>query len=308
MSVTLQDLRTIVYDILREEETDSWSYTTTLVDLFLNSAQQKICNGRVINPLNKEEARKWVLPFLNTDKFYSTIGSTSLTATTSEWATTLTVDSTANFDSTWTIYIWGDIITYTWKTSTTFTGVSGVSFARTSGKRVYPVYTLPTDYSSVINVIYNDRYKLEWKNYDDIFEMLNSYKGTYYNRWYADSYYDSNYMVQPFYTIKDNAYLILFQLDNNDYVMRMRYEKLPTTMTAITDTATISNDIYAKTTIPYLAVAEMLYNRGEEWRAGEIINFAMGQIKEMYNYYNNTNHEKISGVQYKSAKWGKINV
>jgi len=71
-------------------------------------------------------------------------------------------------------------------------------------------------------------------------------------------------MVQPFYTIKDNAYLILFQLDNNDYVMRMRYEKLPTTMTAITDTATISNDIYAKTTIPYLAVAEMLYNRGEE--------------------------------------------
>jgi len=46
----------------------------------------------------------------------------------------------------------------------------------------------------------------------------------------------------------------------------------------------------------------MLYNRGEEGRASEILNFAIGQIKEMYNYYNNTSYEKISGTAYKMGK------
>ena len=68
-------------------------------------------------------------------------------------------------------------------------------------------------------------------------------------------------------------------------------------MSASQDTL-IDNDIYAKTTIPYLAVAEMLYNRWEEQRAAELFNFVIWQIKEMYNYYNKKSFENISGVQY----------
>jgi hypothetical protein len=46
-----------------------------------------------------------------------------------------------------------------------------------------------------------------------------------------------------------------------DNIIHLRYEKIPTYMTATTDTTTIDSDIYAKTTIPYLAVAEMFFNR-----------------------------------------------
>jgi hypothetical protein len=57
MAVTLQDLRDIFYSILREEENTS-AYPLILVDMLLNTAQNKICTGRVVNPLTKEEVKK----------------------------------------------------------------------------------------------------------------------------------------------------------------------------------------------------------------------------------------------------------
>jgi hypothetical protein len=54
---TLQDLRDIFYAILREEE-DTSAYPLILVDMLLNTAQKKICAGRVVNPLTKEEVGK----------------------------------------------------------------------------------------------------------------------------------------------------------------------------------------------------------------------------------------------------------
>jgi hypothetical protein len=51
----------------------------------------------------------------------------------------------------------------------------------------------------------------------------------------------------------------------------------------------------------------MLYNRWEEWRWAELINFWLGKVKEMYTYYNDRSLESISGVQYKSWK-SKLNI
>jgi hypothetical protein len=57
MATTLQDLRNIFYSILREEE-DTSAYPLTLVDLLLNTSQQSICMGNVVNPLTKEQLKK----------------------------------------------------------------------------------------------------------------------------------------------------------------------------------------------------------------------------------------------------------
>jgi hypothetical protein len=57
MATTLQDLRDIFYSILREEE-DTSAYPLVLVDLLLNTAQQSICMGNVVNPLSKEQLKK----------------------------------------------------------------------------------------------------------------------------------------------------------------------------------------------------------------------------------------------------------
>lgn len=306
MSVTLTNLRTIFYDLLREEE-DSSAYPYTLSDLMLNSAQQRICSWRVINPLTKEEARKGELSFLNTTSYYSNVQPTTLTADTTVWATTLTVASASDYDSSGSLYISGNIVAYTWTTSTTFTWVTGVLFAFTSWTEVSPAFVLPSDYASAIGVTYNNKFKLEPKQFDDIFEDLNNRKGNTYNRNDTRAIYEDNHNIRPFYTIIDNWYLVPFWLTKTLDSILFRYEKIATEMTATTDTATIDNDIYAKTTIPYIAAWEMLFNRWEEARAKEILNFGIWQVKEVYTYYNNASYEKISWVQYKMGK-SRLNI
>ena len=83
------------------------------------------------------------------------------------------------------------------------------------------------------------------------------------------SYYENEYNVSPFYTIKDTTYLIIFQLNETGASIRFRYVKTPPTMTS-TGTpvdSIIDNDIYAQLCISELAVANMLFHRGEENRA-----------------------------------------
>ena len=307
MATTLATLRTIFYDILREEQ-DSSAYPLTLTDLLLNAAQQKICFWQITNPFTHTAIRKGRLEFIQTDKFYSNIASTSLSADTTVGATTLTVSDTTNFSSTGVLYIAGNIVTYTGKTSTTFTWCSGVLFAFESWTQVWVAFTLPTDYASILNVTYNNQFKLPWMLFDDIFESLNDYKWT--NTQLRDtnvSLTNNPWMNKPFYTIKDGAYLIIFNREQTWWLIRVRYEKVPTSMSSSSDNATIDNDIYAQTTIPYIAVGEMLFNRGEEQRAADILNFGLAQVADMYSYYNDASLEMQSWVHYKMGR-GKINI
>ena len=301
MAVTQAELREIFYDILRETEGDATAYPTNLANLFLDSSQLRICSWQVTNPINRDTARKGQLPFINEDVFYSNITTTTLSVQTSVWATELDVADTTNFPTAWNLYIAGNIVTYTWKTSTQFTGCTNVKFAFKAWVEVSIAFEMPSDYMSVINITYNNRFKLPQKLYDDIFEDLNKYKWSHYERNNNVSIQWNTYRVSPFYTIIDNQYLVIFNLNDPEWSIFMRYEKVPPEMSD-SQWPIIDNDIYAKTTIPYWAVAEMLFNRWEETRAAEIISFAMWQIREMYNYYNNRSYEKLNGVAYKMWK------
>ena len=79
-------------------------------------------------------------------------------------------------------------------------------------------------------------------------------------------------------------------------------------MTTTTDTVTIPNDQYAIMTIPYIAVWELLYNRWEESRAADILNFWLWQVQEMYDFYNNKSAEKPSRTQYGAGKGKFLNI
>jgi len=81
MATTLSQLRSQVYELMREEE-DTSAYSYDLVDQMINSAQLRICTGACINPLTKEMVAKGDLPFLNTDYFYSSVTDTYLSADT----------------------------------------------------------------------------------------------------------------------------------------------------------------------------------------------------------------------------------
>lgn len=300
---TLQDLRDIGYAILREEE-DTTAYPLVLMDMLLNSAEKRICNGTVINPMNGQAVRKGKLSFLDSSSFFSNVNVTTITSDVTTGDVTLNVEDTTYFPSTWSLYIAGNIVTYTGKAATQFTWCTNVLFSHLAGTQVSIIFDLPTDFGSILNITYANNFKLEAKLYDDIWEDLNSIKNSGYNRTDANGYRSQTDM-KPFYTIIGDKFLI-FNRNNTGDQIHLRYEKKATTMTAWADTTTIPDD-YAQSTIPYLAIGEMLYNRGEESRAAEIINFALWQIKEMYTYYNNRSFESINGVQYKVWK-GKFNI
>lgn len=308
-TTTLQNLYDLSYAILREEQNDVSAYPTTLLKPFLNVAELSFCSWNIINPVpispDLKDAKKGQLPFLWTDYFYSNVAPTYLTAVTTVWATTLSA-TTTGYSATGKLYLNGNIITYTGVTSTTFTWVTGVLFAHESGTQVSPVFTLPTDYMSMRNVVYNNVGKLEWMLYDDVRETLNS------NKWYNtpldqtnSTTNNSTYYSKPFYTIKNSTQLILWNLSNTGWQIRLRYDKIPTAMSATTDLTTIDNDQFAQMILPYLAVAELLYSRGEEDRASKLYNHAVWRAKRAYTYYNNQSFEDISGVRVSSDKSGR---
>lgn len=313
MSVTLWDLRTIFYDILREDQT-SGAYPLTFTDHLLNTAYQNICLWLVSNPLFRDPADKYVrkgkLPFVNVDLFLENIQSTSLSQNVSIGATTLPVGNATDFPTSGVLFIAWNIITYTGTTSTSFTWCNGVSFAFNAGQEVSIAYDLPANFSSVLSLVYNNNYEMQMQNYDDIFENLNQNKRRtwLYNDYNQIGRYNSwEYRRRPFYTIKDANYLVIFNANRTWDIIRLRYEKTPPMLVNITDTVIIDNDLFAKTTIPYIAVWEMLYNRGEEQRGGEILSFWLLKLREMYTFYNDNWYRDPSGMQYRSAKW-RLNI
>lgn len=299
---TLETLRTISYDILREEQ-DTSAYPLTFIDTLLNSAEKRICRGTVINPLNQQAVRKGKLTFLDTSEFYSNVNLTTLSSDATVWGNTLNITNTTDYPSSWAVYINGNIITYTGKNATQFTGVTGIEFVHLSGSQVSIIFALPSDFGSIINVTYGNNFKLDAKLYDDIWEDLNSIKNGGYNRNDAQGY-RSQATVKPFYTIIGN-YFLIFNRNNTGDQIHLRYEKKPTVMTVSASVATIPDE--DASVIAYLAIGELLYNRWEEARWAEVLNFALWQVKEMYTHYNNQSFESISGVQYKTWK-SKLNI
>lgn len=296
MSTTLTQLRTLTYALLREEENSS-AYPYTLVDQLLNSAQMRICSGQVHNSFNGEAIRKGNLPFLNKRQFVTNIQSTSLSADATIAGATLTVTDTTNFPSTGSLWIAGDIVTYTGKGATSFTGCSGVAFAHLSWTRVYPAFTLATDFMSMTQVSYNNSLPIPYKDEKQVYrDLVPAMKGyTPIDLVQSNTSTPIQYTrVAPFYTLWE-GYFVPFFIDNTGWMFCLQYDKVPTELSAVSDTATIDNDIWAKSSIPYLAGGEMLFNRGEGDAAINLLNFAYAQIKEMYAYYNNKASEDIDG-------------
>ena len=300
MSKTLSDLRKKCYDILREEENNS-AYPYSLIDDLLNTAQQKVGSWLVINPLNWMEVHKWQLPFLNKEVFYESYAIKYVAQDVEIWATEIFC-TTGEYPSEWHLYIGWDIIKYWWKLDDRFTKCENITRKIKWWEQISFVYEVPSDFMCPVNVIYNDTIQIYNKDYDDVFEWLRDWK------WRPDYRYPRfRGYWKPFYTIKDDLYLVVYNINTSGISLRLRYEKIPTPMIDANDVCMIPNDIYAMSVIPYLAVWETMYNRWEEQRWAEVINFWMGQLREMYQFYNRTGIERMTSKNYRMAKW-KFNI
>ena len=150
---------------------------------------------------------------------------------------------------------------------------------------------------SPVNVILNDKVQIfnEW--YDDVFEELRDNKGLWDYRYERFRGY-----WKPFYAIKDFSYLVVYNINVDWVSLRLRYEKMPSPMVDANDECVIPNDTYAMNVIPYLAVWETMYNRWEEQRGSEVINWWISKLKAMYKLYNKTWIERGTSKTYWMAK------
>lgn len=301
MAVTLTILENTILDILREPWFSS-AYPQTLIDLMINSAQQDIISGRVIHPFTGDEAKAGSLHFLNTDVYYSNVPPTYLSADTTVGAVVIYADTT-NFPSSGSLYLWGQTVDYTAITATSFTGVTPLSLVIKAGIQVSIAFKIPTDFWDTIEVIYNNKIKLPQKSYDLMFAELNGLKWTLQQRSTNPSIYEWPYQTKPFYTIKDTSYLIVYQLNDLGWSVHFRYKKIAPAITSIQESI-IDNDIYAQLCISELAVANILFHRWEEVRAGQLFNLAIADIRKLYSWYDDVEFEDQSGQVYKSAHWG----
>ena len=291
MAVTLENLRWMCYDILREEPNNS-AYPYSLVDTLLNWAQQAVCSWLYVNPLNKEEVRKWQLPFLNREVFYETALTQYVWETVQAWATEIVINTQTRPDE-WVAYIGWNIVEYREKDDTHLLQCTWINGKIKAGEQASIIFKIPTDFMNPINLILDDRVQITNEWYDDVFSKVRDNKGKWDYRFIQWRGYD-----KPFYVIKDDRYLILYNVNLAGQVLRLRYECLPVPMVNPEDECVIPNDTYAMNVIPYLAVWETMYNRWEEQRGAEVINWWMTKLKEMYKFYNKTWIERYTGQHY----------
>jgi hypothetical protein len=274
---TLAEIRTNAYSILKEPETSS-AYPVVFMDELLNTAQRKICLGKVSS--DKWTITKPPLEFLFSENWYTSSQQATLDTDAVVWWATLSWTIGDWFADSGVLFINWDYITYTGKTSTWFTGCSGILFAHLSWSVVKQAYETPTDLWQVTNLIYNYRSRLSGVDYRDFHNMLS--ENNYFSFWGSSAnsiYYEWRY----FYVLAPQWYILVYWPNTDSKSLQLSYQKKPATMTESVD-STVPDD-YALSTIPYLAVWEMLFNRGEQDRWLQLTSYGVSNIKEMYAYY-----------------------
>ena len=299
---TLEDLRGMCYDILREEPNNS-AYPYSLVDALINWAQLNICSWLWVNPLNKEEVRKGQLPFLNKEVFFETYITQYVSADVDSWATEIEINTWSRPEA-WVCYIWWLIVEYREKDDTHLYQCTWINGKIKAWTQASIIYKIPTDFMSPVNLILDDRVQIDNEWYDDVFSKIRDVK---WRRDYRFTDIQWRWYDKPFYVIKDDKYLILYNINTDGQQLRLRYESLPWRLIQPEDICVIPNDVYALNTVPYLAVWETMYNRWEEQRGAEVINWWMTKLKEMYKFYNKTWIERYTGQHYWMWK-SKINI
>ena len=76
----------------------------------------------------------------------------------------------------------------------------------------------------------------------------------------------------------------------NGQPINIDYQIKPTQLVNSTDILSIPDD-YSLNTIPYLAVSEMMANRGEMDEATKLNNFGFQNVKSMFQFYTTQRNE-----------------
>ena len=135
MPNTRVEIEDEVFTILAETEL-STEYTPARVQAKIDSVHKRICSGKLIrlfndDPREGKAIRAKSLPFLNQQIPLTVFRPTTLTAPMNIGDTTVSLDTT-DYEAAGAVYIAGNIVEYTSKSTTQFLGCTGIqTFAET---------------------------------------------------------------------------------------------------------------------------------------------------------------------------------
>lgn len=304
MSKSLQDIRNIAYSILKTNENAS-AYPPVLMDSFINKAQNDICIGNLKNLKTGEILSKPTLGFLAKEVFYKSVQRSTISAPLTIGATTVTVADTTPYPTSGAIWIDGMLVSYIAKSATQFTGCTGVIADMPAGSKLLAMYLLPSDFAQMTSSYYitgtaGVQRRMIGMDYRDFKESLLNQTTFQVQR--TDSFLN---VGEIYYTIVNGLYFLPFS-PWSGFNIRFEYQKLPTTLIDIADIATIP-DTYVLSTIPYIAVSEMLFNRGEPDIGIELNNLWYSNVKTMYSFYTGQQKELNYNQRVRTSRDGMLN-
>lgn len=308
-TTTLSQLRTDVYDLLKQPE-NCKAYPYTLVDRTINSSVFDLCMGGVTLAENAETVDKMNLPFLNKTTFFTSAYKITTNGVATVGGVTLDVSDTTYFPTAGSAWLQGDVITWTGKTASSFTGVTGINFAWPSGSSIWPLYTVPADFGQMTSAYYQTgpttvQYRMIGFDYRD-------YKEPILNRDIFRFFRDESVWAnrEYYYTLLNapEGTFFLPMLPQSGNPVRFEYQKMPTTLALTTDICEIP-DQFARRTVPYLAAAEILYNRGEADYSRFLERYGFYRhVRSFYAFYATQQKELVYGQRVRTASDGQVNI
>lgn len=286
---TLQDIYDIAYWIIAQWQ-DSTAYPTTLMRSFVNKAQNNICYGNIVNLQTNERLEKQALTFLESNSFYQTYAYSTLTVSAVPGNTTIQCNNV--FPTAGYLWINGDIIQYTTNdgamiSSIPTSGSLSVKFNHPGGTRVFYLHTLPTDFGQMSRAFltFNGAYNRQQMIWIDSRDLANPVPTSYLYQYLSPNMNTIQRVGESYYTLVRWQYFFPLTGQVNPWsAISFEYQMKPTQLVNESDLVTIPDE-YSLNTIPYMAVAEMMANRGEMDEAMKLQNFAFQNIKSMYQFY-----------------------
>ena len=306
---TLQDVYNAWYAIIKSVENSSAYPRDTFILHKINAAQISIINWWLKNYLTWEILTKLNLQFNNSVQVYTSVSPTTSTADMTVWWTSISATDTTYYSSTWYLWVDWDIIAYTGKTSTSFTGVTGINFAHLSGVYVRQLHALPSDFWLLNRAWYKNKYILVPIDQRDLVNVttFNQYN---FNPQSINEFWNSFQWNEYYYSIIDGSYFLPIVPSEDSMMIKLEYEKSPTLLLAAsptTQTLAIPDD-YSLQTIPYIAFAMAMAERWETDEAYRLQNIWFENVKQMYSYYNAHRQEMLFNQRVRTGSDIKLNI
>lgn len=139
-------------------------------------------------------------------------------------------------------------------------------------------------------------------------DLANPIPNSYIYRFFFDRGYSNGSGIgqQWYYSLIRGSFILFLVPQTNNQPISFEYQKSVPVLSAVTDTLTIP-DTYALNTIPYLAVSEMLANRGEMQEAIRLNNFGFRNVQNMYQFYATQRNELMYGQRVGTSSDGFLN-